>query len=216
MKLNRAVPGNTVYRLPKYIRLLDDLEKRGIERVSSGNIGQLLGLTPSQVRQDLSIFGNYGAQGYGYSVHTLKEQLKIVMGIDHPHNIAIMGLGSIGNAFLCHMNFSENNYHVVAAFDIKEELIGSEINGTKIYHPDTLSEIHNITPIDICILSVPSDKARISAEEIRKIGIPAIWNLTNVDLGLKEHDIVVEDIHFLDSLYSLTFYLKEHRLSCKS
>ena len=213
MKLNRAVSVNTVYRLPKYIRLLDEMEKRGIDRISSSNIGQLLGLTPSQVRQDLSSFGSYGAQGYGYSVHTLKEELKIVMGLNRTHNIVFMGLGSIGTAFLCHMNFRDNNYSVVAAFDVREDLIGTEVNHTKVLHPSELAAVHKETPIDICILAIPAEKAKDVAKEISRIGIPAIWNLTNVDLGLNDSKTVVEDIHFLDSLYSLTFYLKEERIS---
>lgn len=213
MKLVRAISQNTVSRLPKYIRLLSELENTGVERVSSANIGQLLGMTPSQIRQDLSSFGSYGAQGYGYSVSTLKEGLEKVMGLNIRHNVAVLGVGSIGHAFLCHMNFNASNYNVVAAFDINEEIIGTEVNGIPVYHADTLSDIHSQTPIDICILAVPSDRAVKCAKETAKIGIPAIWNLTNVDLALNDCDVVVEDMHFLDSLYSLTFYLEEMRKS---
>lgn len=209
MKYNKIVSGNTVARLPKYIRLLNDLEQRDVDHVSSGEIGRLLGLTPSQVRQDLSCFGSFGAQGYGYNVPRLKHGLQSIMGLDRTHNVVIMGAGSIGKALLCHMRFKENNYRVVAAFDVNKELIGSELNGTKVYHPEQLKYLHEKCPIDICVLTVPAEQAKHTAKTIADLGISAIWNLTNVDLGLQHRNVVVEDMHFLDSLFSLTFYLEE-------
>lgn len=209
MKMNRLVSGNTVNRLPKYIRLLDELGRQGISRVSSSEIGRLLGITPSQVRQDLSNFGTYGSQGYGYGVQGLCNGLKSVMGLDHTHRVVIVGAGSIGKALLCHLQFENYHYCVAAAFDTDRNLIGTEIGGTTVYHPDELERIHREKPIDICVLAVPAEAAKMSASIVAKMGIPAIWNLTNVDLGLNQQNIIVEDMHFLDSLFCLTYYLKE-------
>lgn len=215
MKMNRVVSGNTVSRLPKYIRLLDELDRQGIDRVSSGRIGQLLGITPSQVRQDLSHFGSYGSQGYGYGVQGLSNGLKKVMGLDCMHRVAVVGAGSIGKALLCHLQFEEYNYRVVAAFDTDRNLIGTEVGGTMVYHPNELGRIHQETPIDICVLTVPADAAKMSAGMIAKLGIPAIWNLTNVDLGLNQQNVIVEDMHFLDSLFCLTYYLEGQQTEMK-
>ena len=60
------VSNNVIRRLPRYLRKLDELTAQGITRVSSSELGQQLGLTPSQIRQDFSCFGEFGQQGYGY------------------------------------------------------------------------------------------------------------------------------------------------------
>ena len=51
-------------RMPKYYRYLTDLEKAGVERVSSKELSQRMGLTASQIRQDFNCFGGFGQQGY--------------------------------------------------------------------------------------------------------------------------------------------------------
>lgn len=211
MKRKGPTSANTISRLPKYIRLMEELEAQGFDHISSGSIARILGMTASQVRQDLTQFGSYGAQGYGYNVEGLKSNLKRVMGLHRQHNVAIMGAGSIGKTLLCHMRFQENNYHVVAAFDTNEELIGKSLNGTPVYHPCQLDAVHAITPIDICVLSVSAEHAKMCARQIEKAEIPAIWNLTNVDLALKGNTVIVENMHFLDSLFGLTYYLEESR-----
>ena len=51
------VSNNVIRRLPRYLRKLDELQENGINRISSFELGQQLGLTPSQIRQDFSCFG---------------------------------------------------------------------------------------------------------------------------------------------------------------
>ena len=54
-----------IRRLPRYYRYLDELHAKGIVRISSGSLGKRMGVTASQIRQDLSCFGEFGQQGYG-------------------------------------------------------------------------------------------------------------------------------------------------------
>lgn len=75
------VSNNTIRRLPKYLRKLQELGEQGISRISSGKLGELLGLTPSQIRQDFSCFGEFGQQGYGYNVVTLAEAIEKILGV---------------------------------------------------------------------------------------------------------------------------------------
>ena len=64
-----------IRRLPRYYRYLDDLHMKGIVRISSSTLGEKMGITASQIRQDLSCFGEFGQQGYGYKVDLLKEEI---------------------------------------------------------------------------------------------------------------------------------------------
>ena len=76
------VSNNVIRRLPRYLRKLDDLMAGGISRISSKELGVQLGLTPSQIRQDFSCFGEFGQQGYGYNVPALREQIASILGMD--------------------------------------------------------------------------------------------------------------------------------------
>ena len=69
------VSNNVIRRMPRYLRKLDDLNAAGIERISSGELGRQMGLTPSQIRQDFSCFGEFGQQGYGYNVVALRGEV---------------------------------------------------------------------------------------------------------------------------------------------
>ena len=69
-KISEAV----IRRLPRYYRYLDDLYNSSVVRISSSSLGSKMGITASQIRQDLSCFGEFGQQGYGYNVEILRNQ----------------------------------------------------------------------------------------------------------------------------------------------
>lgn len=208
MKTNLGVSPNTVGRLPKYLLCLYELEEKGIDHISSAAIADRLNLTPSQVRQDLSRFGSYGAQGYGYDIRLLAKGIRSILGIDKEHSVIVVGVGSIGSALLTHLNFEEHNYRVLAGFDTNPEIVGERINGTTILSAEELPDYLKEHYVDLCVLTVSEQHAKNTALMLADCGVPAIWNFTNVDLELGGHDILVENIHFLDSLFSLTFYLE--------
>lgn len=208
MKTGLGASTNTIGRLPKYLRCLQELEDQGISRVSSTGIAERLSLTPSQIRQDLAQFGSFGAQGYGYDVKLLANCIREILGINKSHNVIIVGVGSIGRALLTHLEFQGNNYHVVAGFDTDYGVIGKTVNDTPVYHVDELIDFLGEVDVDLCVLAVPKEHAKHTALSLAKNGVPAIWNLTNVDLELGNYDVLVENMHFLDSLFSLTFYLE--------
>ena len=66
MAKNEHISMSVVRRLPRYYRFLYDLKENGITRISSRELSQRMGLTASQIRQDLNCFGGFGQQGYGY------------------------------------------------------------------------------------------------------------------------------------------------------
>ena len=85
--------------MPRYLRKLDELEAQGVSRISSSELGNLLGLTPSQIRQDFSCFGEFGQQGYGYNVSALKEEIAKILGTDRGYTAVLVGVGNIGRAY---------------------------------------------------------------------------------------------------------------------
>ena len=76
----KRIPQVVIQRLPRYYRYLGDLLSRGITRISSGELSRRMGVTASQIRQDLNHFGGFGQQGYGYNVETLYVEIGKILG----------------------------------------------------------------------------------------------------------------------------------------
>lgn len=203
------VSNNVIRRLPRYLRKLDELSESGVNRISSGELGRLLGLTPSQIRQDFSCFGEFGQQGYGYKVTALRNEIAGILGMDRGFTAILIGVGNIGQALMCNFSFKTWGFDLKAAFDVKQELIGKEYEGVVIHDMDTLPQYLSENHVDIAVLCVPKPHAVEITELLTKNGVNAIWNFTNVELTAPESRTIVENIHFSDSLLSLSYYLAD-------
>ena len=203
------VSNNVIRRLPRYLRKLDELQENGISRISSFELGQQLGLTPSQIRQDFSCFGEFGQQGYGYNVSGLREQIASILGMDRGYRAILVGVGNIGHALMDNFSFAECGVELAAAFDIKESLIGTEFKGVPILSETQLEEYLKTHDIAVAVLCVPKEVAVIVTKILTDNGIEAIWNFTNMELTEPNSPIIVENVHFSDSLLSLSYFVSE-------
>ena len=203
------VSNNVIRRLPRYLRKLDELQENGISRISSFELGQQLGLTPSQIRQDFSCFGEFGQQGYGYNVSGLREQIATILGMDRGYKAILIGVGNIGHALMDNFSFAECGVELAAAFDIKESLIGTEFKGVPILAETQLEEYLKTHDIAVAVLCVPKEVAVSVTKILTDNGIEAIWNFTNMELTEPNSPIIVENVHFSDSLLSLSYFVSE-------
>ena len=195
--------------MPRYLRKLGELEKNGINRISSFELGKQLGLTPSQIRQDFSCFGEFGQQGYGYNVPALREQVGSILGTDRGYSAILVGVGNIGHALMDNFCFSEWGFNLEHAFDINPELFDTSFNGVPISSMDDIVSYVKEHKVDIAVLTVPSNAANPVADFLIENGVEAIWNFTNQELVEPNSPTIVENIHFSDSLLSLSYYLSE-------
>ena len=205
------VSNNVIRRLPRYLRKLDELKASGVGRISSFNLGQQLGLTPSQIRQDFSCFGEFGQQGYGYNVAALREEIASILGIDRGFKAILVGVGNIGHALMDNFCFSEWGFTLVAAFDINPAIVGTTSNGVTIRSMDELLDYLRENKIDVAVLTVPKEAASAVAKLLFDNGIGAIWNFTNVELTEPNSPSLVENVHFSDSLLSLSYFVAEQQ-----
>ena len=199
-----------VHRLPKYYRYLVELEMMGIERVSSSRMSKEMGLNASQIRRDLNCFGGFGQQGYGYLVKRLKQEIKSILGVGVGYKAILVGVGNIGQALLGYRRFADEGYHIEAAFDADEEVVGQIFGGIQVQSMNRLTESLQRHQIDIGILAVPKPFAQHMADMLISHGVSAIWNFAPVDVAVPEGK-VVENVHMSDSLYILSYHLREHR-----
>ena len=126
------ISNNVIRRLPRYLRALEELKAEGADRVSSSSLGEKMGLTSSQIRQDFSCFGEFGQQGYGYNVKDLSTEIASILGTDRGFSLVVVGVGNIGRALIESFCLAQYGFELAAAFDIREELVGKVINGVEV------------------------------------------------------------------------------------
>lgn len=205
-KISSAV----IRRLPRYYRHLDELLRGGTVRISSSSLAKSMGLTASQIRQDLSCFGGFGQQGYGYNVERLRAEVADILGMNRDHTVAILGAGNLGRALMENFPFTSNGFRLTAAFDVDLALVGSELSGTPVYHADALEERLRADPVSVCVLTVPAGAAVHMARRAAACGVAGIWNFTNVELPQQDMPgVQIEDVHFADSLLTLSYMISE-------
>lgn len=197
-----------IRRLPRYYRYLTDLLKVDIKRISSKELSERMGITASQIRQDLNCFGGFGQQGYGYNVESLYREIGKILGVDRRFNTIIIGAGNMGNALANYSNFKKRGYDLIGVFDVSPNRIGKVINGLTIMHIDELDEFVKNNRVDIAILTIPSQNVSEVAERVARLGIKGIWNFSPQDLKLSG-DVVVENVHLSDGLMVLGYRIKE-------
>ena len=138
MAYKSRVSDAVVRRLPMYYRHLKELEKAGVVRISSQELGERMNLTASQIRQDINCFGGFGRQGYGYRVSELKGHIGEILGLDKEHRLIILGAGNIGCAVAQYPTFSREGFKTVALFDTQETKVGRSLGDIPVLHMDTL------------------------------------------------------------------------------
>ena len=199
----RKISDAVVRRLPRYYRYLDDLHSKGIVRISSSLLGERMGITASQIRQDLSCFGEFGQQGYGYNIDKLQEELGAIMGLRTGRTAILLGAGNLGRALLNNFNFSASGFELLCAFDANPQLIGQRFGGHEVRSADTLAEFIECNKPDVAVLTIPrGDAPRIARGLVERV-IRGLWNFTGEDLHLEGLGVPVENVHLSDSLMTL-------------
>lgn len=205
MGKSKEVSQAVINRIPRYYRYVSDMKNRNISRISSKELASMMGLTASQIRQDLNCFGGFGQQGYGYNVEKLHEELGEILGLQKNRTAIIIGVGNIGKALIKNFNFSSNGFKLIAGFDASDDLVGRKLGDITIQKVSELKDFLLKEKPDIAVLTIPRDCAYSVAEMLVNNGIKGIWNFTNVDLNMDTTSIPIENIHFSDSLMRLCY-----------
>ena len=203
-----AVSQAVINRLPRYYRYLRELISKDILRISSSELSKLMGVTASQIRQDLNCFGGFGQQGYGYNVKNLFNKIGEILGVNERFSAVIIGAGNLGSALAGATTFNNRGVNLKALFDVDPDLVGKKINGFTVLHWDTFGEYAKKEDVDIVVITVPKDSAEFVAHKVRKCGIKGIWNFTGVELKIQ--DIPVKNVHMGDILMTLCYEMRKN------
>ena len=194
-----------IKRLPRYFRYLRELIRTGKSRISSAELSEMMGVTASQIRQDLNCFGGFGQQGYGYNVNYLYTKICELLGVGFGFRAAVIGAGNLGSALVRSPMFEKRGVDVVAMFDISEEIVGKQIGGVTVYPIEEMETRLREFDVDIVILTLPKEYAADMAGRLVSCSVRGIWNFTGKELDLDESGIVVENVHIGDSLMTLCY-----------
>ena len=199
-----------IKRLPRYRRYLRELLKKGIEKISSKDLSNLIGYTASQIRQDLNNFGGFGQQGYGYNVEHLYNEIGDILGLNDGDTTVIVGAGSLGRALASHDTFEKRGFKLVGIFDNDINIIGTKINGIEVMSLDKLEEFLNSHRVDIGILTVPKAAVMETAEKLGNCGVKGLMNFSYTELKF-DKDVAVENVHLSDPLMTLSYKIKQNQ-----
>lgn len=161
-------------------------------------------VTASQIRQDLNNFGGFGQQGYGYNVKFLYDEIGKILGLDHTHNLILIGAGNLGTALAGYANFEKRGFIMRGVFDNNPDKAGRKIRGIPVMPMQDMEEFVRNNNIDIAVIAIPKSAAVEVARDIVDYGIKAIWNFSHIDLNVPD-DVIVENVHMSESLMKLSY-----------
>ena len=137
---DKEISQAVISRLPRYFRYLGDLREKGVERISSQELSDIMKVTASQIRQDFNNFGGFGQQGYGYNIDSLRKEIGQILGTYRDYSAILVGPGHLGTALVENFKFIIDGYSFLGSFDVRPEKIGSTVGGYPIYDIATLGD----------------------------------------------------------------------------
>ncbi|MFD1851565.1 redox-sensing transcriptional repressor Rex [Oceanobacillus bengalensis] len=206
------IPQATAKRLPLYYRFLNNLNQQGKKRVSSKELSEAVKVDSATIRRDFSYFGALGKKGYGYNVEYLLGFFRSTLDQHEVTEVALIGAGNLGTAFLKYSFMKNNNIRITKAFDADWEKVGTDIDGVPIYHVDQLFE--KLEDTKVVILTVPATEADNIADKLVQAGVNGILNFTPARITVPSH-VRVHHIDLAVELQSLVYFLKHYPLDTK-
>lgn len=206
---DKDIPVATAKRLSLYYRYLRILHETGTQRVSSTELSDAVKVDSATIRRDFSYFGALGKRGYGYDVEELMHFFSKILNQDRLTNVALVGVGNLGQALL-HYNFRRShNIRISAGFDINEQLMGTIQHGVPIYNINEVVEQLQQQQIDVAILAVPSEVAQETADDLVAGGIKGILNFTPIRVSVPAN-VRVQQVDLTNELQTLIYFISHY------
>ncbi|MCX6363619.1 MAG: redox-sensing transcriptional repressor Rex [Actinobacteria bacterium] len=176
MRADKHVSLQTVERLSAYRRVLEELDRDGVEYIHSQQFAGLVGVTPAQLRRDLSSFGTFGNISRGYNVYQMGRTMSRIMGTDSTQSVALFGVGDLGRALLSYRGFEERGFHIAVAFDVDQDKVGRVFAGRRCYALEELATVLPEYEVRMAVLASRPEGLQALADRVAAAGVHAILN----------------------------------------
>jgi len=193
-----------VSRLPRYLRLLDDI-RESQSTVSSGELADSAGVNPANVRRDLSDLGFQGTRGVGYSVAALRSRIQRELGIEGRRRVAIVGAGNLGTALARYSGLAQRGFDVVAIYDVDPKQIGRSVGEVNVTDAASIEDDCRARLFDMAILAVPAGSAQKVADQLVAAGVTSILNFAPIRVSVPP-SVPVRQVDLSTELQILSYY----------
>lgn len=211
----KKVSESTVGRLSIYLRLLTELQRDGVQTLSSEELAQRCGSTAAQVRKDLSSFGTFGKRGMGYSVDELVTALKSILGLERRWAVALIGAGRIGAALMGYRDFRKQGFDIAVVFDSDARKVGQTWGNAVVRADDEMEDVLRDEAIDIAIIAVPAEVAQSVVDRVVDAGVRAILNFAPTKLTVPA-GVALKNVNMALELEGLSYALANREATSRS
>ena len=201
------IPRKTIYRLSVYLRCLQRLKSNGIRTVSSEVLAKGAGVKSTQLRKDLTYFGQFGTRGLGYDVEQLTKMISDLLGTNSLQPVILVGVGNLGTALLSYRGFEQEGFEIVAAFDIDPKRNRNKRIAQPIYPMEKLLDFVRERGVKMAILSAPVAAAQEVANTLTQCGITGILNFAPIVLSVPE-EVMVNNVNLAIELENLSYFIQ--------
>ena len=201
------IPEKTIERLSEYRRTLVKCHAQGITHIFSHVLAGMHGITAVQVRRDLMLRGFSSDTKKGYDVKVLIDFINNILYSEQPMNMAIIGMGHLGQAVTKYFNGKGLKLRITAAFDVDPNKVGTTIDNIPCYHIEEFEDRVDELDISIAIVSLPTSQASSVVLPIINAGIRGVLNFTSAPLNFPQ-GIVVENYDITTLLEKVAYFVK--------
>lgn len=191
-----------------YLRCLQRLKANGIQTVSSEALAGAAGVKPTQLRKDLTHFGQFGTRGLGYDVGQLSKMISDLLGTNRLQPVVLIGVGHLGTALLSYRGFEEEGFEIVAAFDVEPERTRDKTPKAPVLGMDRLGKTIRDCGVRMAILTVPASAAQEAANSLVELGIAGILNFSPAMLSVPD-TVMVKNVNLAIELENLSYFLQQ-------
>ncbi len=202
------IPRKTIYRLSIYLRCLARLKDNAIRTVSSEALAKVAGVKSTQLRKDLTYFGQFGTRGLGYDVEQLSQMITDQLGTKSLQPVVLVGVGNLGMALLSYRGFEKEGFEIVAAFDIDPKRKRDKKISQPILGMERLADMVQAQHVKMAILTVAATAAQEVANTLIQCGITGILNFAPIVLHVPE-EVMVNNVNLAIELENLSYFIQE-------
>lgn len=206
--LRTEIPRKAVYRLSVYLRCLQRLKSNDIRTVSSEALAKAARVKSTQLRKDLTYFGQFGTRGLGYDVEQLSKMISDLLGTTSLQPVILIGVGNLGLALLSYKGFEQEGFEIVAAFDMDASHKRDKSGSTPIFPMERLSEIVDERGVKMAIITVPATSAQDVANQLVAAGITGILNFAPMVLHVPD-EVMVNNVNLAIELENLSYFIQQ-------
>jgi redox-sensing transcriptional repressor len=202
------IPRKAIYRLSLYLRCLHRLENNGIHTVSSEVLAKAAGVKSTQLRKDLTYFGQFGIRGLGYDVEQLIEMISELLGTKSLQPVVIVGIGNLGRALLSYRGFEREGFEMVGAFDVQSGRYLEDEKPIDVQSMEALPTVIREHLVKMAVLCVPPTAAQEVVNQLIEYGVVAILNFAPIVLSVPD-EVTVNNVNLAMELENLSYFINE-------